>query len=296
MAGKHYFCVNAGATRCRGRIYNEAGTVLANAEGGPANFSYDRAQAILSVTKLWERLSNAVGHDPDDTAEITLAVGGAGLYVRKQRDAFVEHCCRFGDMAIMSDGYAALIGAGEGKPSGLVSIGTGVAAHRLFADGSSIQRDAWGWIAGDRGGGGWLGTHALRHMVETLDGITPSSALAAAMMESVGGVPGLLGGALSNLNAQRLAAFAPLVLEQAAANCPVASRILSGAVDYLVRLVGVLEAQDVPLYLTGGLAAAMKPMLVERTGRMVEDASGDALHGCLLVAQGKAPAERTVSG
>ncbi|HXT08330.1 MAG TPA: BadF/BadG/BcrA/BcrD ATPase family protein [Roseiarcus sp.] len=296
MAGRLYFCVDAGATRCRGRLYDEAATVLANAEGGPANFSYDRPQAMLSITKVWEQLSAAIGHDPDDMAGITLAVGGAGLYVRKQRDAFVEHCRRFGEMAIMSDGYAALIGAGDGKPSALVSVGTGVAGHRLFADGSSIQRDAWGWIVGDRGGGCWLGTRALRHMVETLDGIAPPSALSAAMMESVGGVPGLLEGALSNLNAQRLAAFAPLVLAQAAANCPVASGILSGAVDYLVRLVDVLEVQDAPLYLTGGLAAAMKPMLGKRTGRRIEDASGDALYGCLLVAQGKAPGERTVFG
>ena len=296
MAGMLYFCVDAGATRCRGRLYDETGTVLASAEGGAANFSYDRGQAMLSITDLWARLGAASGHDPDDIADIILSVGGAGLYVQKQRAAFVARCPRFRGIAVMSDGYAALIGAGGGKPSALVSVGTGVAGHRLFADGSSIQRDAWGWIAGDRGGGCWLGARALRHMVETLDGIVAPSGLSAAMMERVGGMPGLLEGALANLTAHRLAAFAPLVLEQAEAGCPVASQILLRAVDYLVQLVGVLEAEDVPLYLNGGLASAMKPMLLERIGRTIEDASGDALYGCLLVALGKAPAEQTVFG
>ena len=41
-------------------------------------------------------------------------------------------------------------------------------------------------------------------------------------------------------------------------------------------------------------ATAMKPLLVERIGRPVQDAAGDPIEGCLLVARGEAPPERMV--
>ena len=66
---------------------------------------------------------------------------------------FLAACPPFARSCSMSDGYAALIGAGSGAPCSLLIMGTGIAGHRLFANGWSIQRDAWGWIAGDRGSG-----------------------------------------------------------------------------------------------------------------------------------------------
>jgi glucosamine kinase len=291
-----YFCVDAGATRSRGRLYDASGKILAGAEAGPANASYDCEQAVASVLDLWRQLNAAAGRDAAHVSGAHLSIGGAGLYVQRPRDAFVARLPAFGEITTMSDGYAALVGAGSGKPCALVSIGTGVAGHRLFEDGTSIQRDAWGWVVGDRGGGCWMGTRAARHAIEVLDGLIPPSALSRAVMDRIGGIQGLLNGALANLNGQRLAAFAPLVLEQAGTGCPVASEILSRALGYLAALVRVLKAENAPLYLNGGLAEVLKPALAERIGRPVDQAQGDALAGCLLVAQGKAPPERVVFG
>ena len=290
-----YFCVDAGATRSRGRLCDGAGAMLASAEAGPANASYDGEGAVASILDLWRQLAGAVGRDDGDLSGVTFSIGGAGLYVEKQRTAFLARCPAFPAIFVMSDGYAALIGAGGGRPSALLTVGTGVAGHRLYADGTSIQRDAWGWIAGDRGSGSWLGTRALRHALAVQDGVAAPSALSAAVMAKIGGVAGLLGGALSGLTAHRVAAFAPLVLDLAAKGCPVASELLSRAVGHLADLVGALDCAEVPLYLNGGLADMMKPLLVERIGRPVEDAAGGPLEGCLLVAQGKAPPERMVT-
>jgi glucosamine kinase len=291
-----YFCVDAGATRSRGRLYDASGSALANAESGPANASYDCEQAAASVLDLWARLNAAIGRDATHISETIFSIGGAGLYNPRARDAFVVRCPAFGTTLTMSDGYAALIGAGRGRPCALLTIGTGVAGHRLFEDGSSIQRDAWGWIIGDRGGGCWMGTRALRHAMEAQDGIAPPSALSKAVMERLGGVQGLFDGSLANLNPQRLAGFVPLILAEAQSGCPVAGEILSQAAGYLAALIGVLRCEDVPLYLNGGLAEVLKPLLVERIGRPVQKASADALAGCLLVARGEAPPERAVFG
>ena len=286
------FCVDAGATRSRGRLYDGAGEALCSAEGGPANASYDGEGAIASVLALWRDLNATLGRDPDALTGVTVAIGGAGLYLKKVRDAFVARLPAFAAVVTMSDGYAAMIGAGQGQPCGLITIGTGVAGHRLFADGTSIQRDAWGWIVGDRGGGAWMGTQAVRHMVEVQDDIATPSGLSRAVIERVGGGSGLLAGALANLDGRRLAAFAPLVLESDRAGCPVAGAIMAQAVRHLADLARVLRCVDVPLFLNGGLAEPLHSRLVLAMGRPVQEAWGDALAGCLLVARNEAPPER----
>lgn len=289
-----YFCVDAGGTRSRGRLYDASGAVLADAEGGAANSSVNEKQAVASTIDLWGRLAAAIGRNPGELSGVTFAIGGAGLYVRKVRDPFIAQCPRFETVLAMSDGYAALIGAGNGRPCAMLSVGTGVAGHRLFDDGTSIQRDGWGWVAGDRGSGCWMGTRALRHAIAVQDGIRPRSALSMAVMEQIGGVEGLLAGGLEDLNSKRLAAFAPLVLEKAKNGCPVAASILSRAIDYLADLIGVLHSETVPLYLCGGLGEALRPMLVDRIGRVALTAASDPMNGCFLVAKGEAPIERAL--
>jgi glucosamine kinase len=295
MATTRYFCVDAGATRSRGRLYDAAGQELAYAEAGPANASYDGEQAVASVLDLWRQL-NARAGQAEDLSGTIFSIGGAGLYVPKPRDAFVISCPAFASIITMSDGYAALIGAGRGRPCALLTIGTGVAGHRLFEDGTSIQRDAWGWIVGDRGSGSWLGTQAVRHALEAWDGIVPPSDLSRAVMAEVGGVQGVLDGAFSGLNAHRLASFAPLVLDGARGGCPVSREILARGVGYLAALVGALKCEHVPLYLNGGLAGVLQAMLVEHINRPVQEAQGDPLEGCLLVARGEAPPEKMILG
>lgn len=294
MAIERYFCVDAGATRSRGRLYGATGQELAYAEAGPANASYDRDQAVASILDLWHQLNAATGLNVEDRAHTAFAIGGAALYVEKPREAFLARCPAFGATIAMSDGYAALIGAGGGRPCALLTIGTGVAGHRLFEDGTSIQRDAWGWIVGDRGSGSWLGREAVRHALEVRDGIATPSALSSAVMDRVGGARGIFDGAFAGLNAHRLASFTPLVLEGADGGCPVAAEILSRGLAYLAALVGTLRCGNVPLYLNGGLAGVLQARLVARIGRPVQAAEGDPLQGCLLVAQGRAPVERMI--
>lgn len=289
-----FFCVDAGATGSRGRLYDVSGAARAYATSGPANASYDTAQALASVADLWEKLSGMAGHDPRDVGAALFSIGGAGLYNPVAQAAFVASLPGYRSVLTMSDGYAAMIGAGGGRPCAMLTIGTGVAGHRLFADGTSIQRDALGWIAGDRGGGCWLGTRALRHALEVWDGVAAPSALSAAVLAEIGGTEGIVGGDLAGLNATRLAAFAPLLLAAADGGCPVSAAILARGVDHLARLVEVLDCGAVPLYLNGGLAEVLKPMLAARIARPLAAPAGGPLAGCLLVAQGRAPQEQAV--
>ncbi len=292
MAEALSLCVDGGGTRSRARLVDRDGRDLASAESGPCNPSTNRARALASLADLWQRCCSAVGRDPDDLAGVTLAIGAAGLYVPVARDAFLAECPRFEAVSAMSDGYAALIGAGGGVPCALAIIGTGIAGHRLYAGGRSIQRDAWGWVAGDRGSSSWIGRAGLRHCLAALDGVVPHDGLSRAVLAALGGTQAIAGGWLKDLGPDRLGALAPTVLGEALRGDPEALRIRNRAVELLAALVRVLDAADVPLYAAGGLVEPLQQYLAAVIGRDIRKPEADALAGCWLVASGRAPEER----
>ena len=294
--GQIFFCIDGGGTRSRARLVDEAGRMLASALSGPLNPSTNAARALASLLDLWQRCCAATNRDAKDVAGVTLAIGAAGLYVPSTRAAFLAGCPPFGRRVAMTDGYAALIGAGGGAPCGLIIAGTGVAGHRLYADGHSIQRDAWGWVAGDRGSGAWIGRKAARHCFSALDGVVPGDGLSLAVLDAIGGPAAIEAGWVKDLTPDRLATLAPVVLMQAEAGDARARAIRARAVEHLAALAQVLDARDVPLYCAGGLTEPLAPLLADRLGRPIAHPEADALTGCWLVAAGSAPDERAGVG
>jgi glucosamine kinase len=288
-----YFCVDGGGTRSRGRVLDAEGRALAEASGGPCNPATNLQRAVASIVDLWRQCCSAVGRPHDRYEGVVFAIGAAGTYIDGGKD-FLAACPPFARFCLMSDGYAALIGAGSGAPCSLMIIGTGIAGHRLYANGWSIQRDAWGWIAGDRGSGSWIGQKALRHFFAALDGIVPQDGLTRAVIGAIGGVEKLRSGWMRDLGPDRLAAFAPLVLEQAEVGDEAARRIRDRAVELLAALIAVIASPEAPLYAAGGLVAPLRPRLSAKAGLPIREPDGDALTGCWLVASGRAPEERAL--
>ena len=289
--GPLFLCVDGGGTRSRARLIGPGGAALAIATGGPCNPSTDLARALASLDEVWASCAGAVGLEHHRYSDVGLAIGAAGLYLASARDAFLAACPRFGSAVAMSDGYAALVGATGGAPGALIIAGTGVAGHRLYADGRSIQRDAWGWVAGDRGSGAWLGRHALRHCMAALDGIQTADRLARSVLTEIGGTSALVSGWLQHLGPDRLGALAPIVLDLAQHGDPAALRLQSRALDHLAGLASTLDAGGVPLYAAGGIAERLRDLLTLRLGRDAKAPQADAVTGCYLVASGRAPGE-----
>ena len=286
------FCVDAGGTRCTGRIIDASGVVLAEATAGPCNPSTDLDRAAASLTQVWRDCAAAAGRAADETGGITFAIGGAGLLAPAIRRRFLEACPRFGRTEVMTDGYAALIGAGGGRPCALIIAGTGVVAHRLFPDGHSIIRDGWGWIGGDRGSGAWIGQKALRHAFAAVDGVLLRDRVSRAVLKALRQHERVAGSWMVGMGPDRLAALAPLVLKAADAGDAAAERILAGAAAHLAALAETFAlAPDDALYMAGGLAPVMRPRVAARLGRDVAVPAADAIAGCLLVATGTAPVE-----
>jgi len=296
VSGAVNFCVDAGGSRCRGRIVASGGRVLAEGEQGPCNPATDFTRAVSSLTQLWQACAAAAGRDPATVSAVTLALGGAGLCAPPVRRRLLAAAPRFGRTVVMSDGYAALIGAGGGGPCGLIIVGTGVAGHRLYPDGRSIQRDGWGWIGGDRGSGAWLGQRALRHALKVLDGVLPRDDCSDIVLAALGAASPDASGWLLGMGPERLAALAPLVLAAAERGDATAARMLDRAVAHLAELANTLDLQPTDtLYLAGGLAAVMRPRLARLLEREVAPPGADALAGCHLVAIGAAPPEHLIT-
>jgi glucosamine kinase len=288
-----YFCVDAGGTHSRARIIDSEGRSVAAAVSGPCNPATHFEQAVENINDLWVQCAAAIGRQANQCSDVAFAIGAAGTYLHG-RDRFLAACPPFAAVCAMSDGYAALIGAGAGEPCSLLLVGTGVAGHRLYPNGLSIQRDAWGWIAGDRGSGSWMGQRALRHFFAAIDGVIPKDDLARAVEHAIGGAKAIRAGWMRDLGPSKLGSFAPVVLAEADKGNPAAVRIRDRALEHLCALIGVISDGSAPLYAAGGLVAPLRAALSEKAARPILGPKGDALTGCWLVACCRAPEERVL--
>ena len=234
---------------------------LAESEGGTCNPGTGFDRAVATFNALWRQGTAAAGLDHEKFDSVLLSIGAAGFYVPAVRSRFLAAIPRFAETVASSDGYAALIGAGGGKPCGLINVGTGVAGHRLWPSGVSAQRDSWGWIGGDRGSGAWLGRNLL-----VIDGIRPPDGLSERVLASASGSMQLTE-TLPEMAPDRLAALAPLVLAAADEGVPHAIEIRRRAIEHLTDLVRVLDIGDGDtLYAVGGLADVFAPCVAKRLG------------------------------
>jgi len=287
MADDLILALDGGGSRSRGRLYAPDGAALGEAEAGPLNPSSDRDGAVASAEAI--RAALAPQAPP---GRLTLALAAAGLRQPEKRGAFLALLPPFARVVTMTDGYAALIGASGGVPSGLVILGTGAVAHRLYEDGTSVQRDGWGWFGGDRGSGAWIGRKAARHLCAVRDRVEPAGPLAARLEAVLGRTDEDVLAWLLSATQARLAQLAPLVVAAAEEGDETASLILDRAAGHAAALALCLDlGPDEPLYFTGGLLPALRARVAARLDRPFATPEHDAVHGAFLVATGAAPPE-----
>ncbi|WP_414832648.1 BadF/BadG/BcrA/BcrD ATPase family protein [Afifella sp. YEN Y35] len=284
--------VDAGGTRCRARLVASDGTLVASGEGGACNPSTDLPGAIAVLDALINLLCRQTT-PATERGSVVLSLGVAGLVDVNRRAAFLAAVEGFLEIMAMSDGYAALVGASGGRPARLVILGTGAAGHRLFADGTSIQRDGWGFLGGDRGSGAWLGRRAVEAALKSFDGAAPESLLSERLVARLGGSEAAILDWLLQAGARECASLVPDVVRSAEAGDPAAEGLLEAAADEAADLVRALgEKEEEPMYLLGGLAEVLRARIERRLGQQLDVPQGGALDGCLLVARGQAPQEQ----
>lgn len=282
--------LEGGGTKTTAHLYSpEQQEPLAIGRSGSCNPSTNCEIALESVTEVWQQIS---AQHQVNAADVSLVLGAAGVVPQYVRSRFVAGLTNFAEVVPLSDGYAALVGAGGGQACGMVVAGTGCAGHRMRPDGTSIQRDGWGWVCGDRGSGAWLAMRSLEYALEVRDGLQPTDELAEAHLADLGGDTAAVAAWLTSCSPRELAAQAQHVFKCADAGMERAETLLVAAARELRRLFESLDcADDEPLFIAGSIAEALRDRIAKELPSMPEVATGSAITGCRLVATGKAPLE-----
>ncbi|MGA1599050.1 MAG: BadF/BadG/BcrA/BcrD ATPase family protein [bacterium] len=296
MADEWVLTVDGGATNCRGVMYRN-GEIVARASGPAANAWWGVEDTMNSLQSVWRSVAQALGLPEDpQTSQIRLVAGLAGAELSRIRKALLEQLAGFRQPRILTDGYAALVGAGEGAPGTLMIIGTGSVVHRLYPDGSSRISGGWGMIAGDRGSAAWVGLETIRRWLQWEDGSRSphaSSSLRERLNAHIGTGREVKLSWLKNARPADYGSLAPWVVEAAAEGDAFSRDLLDRATqeisDSLLTLVDPDDPGDI--YLAGGMADTFRPLLEEQYGLRTLTPRRDANHGCFLVGSGQAPAE-----
>lgn len=274
--------VDGGGSRCRVRVRDARGVVVASGEGGAANVYLDFDAAIRTIRGS---VQSALAQIEDRHSKtVHLGAGLAGVSSAKVADQVAHALEDLGRVTVCHDGEIACMGAHDGRDGGLVIAGTG-SAGVMRVNGRMTAVGGRGFILGDDGSGARLGLEAWRRALRAYDGFEPQTPLTRALLATHDGdvVAVIRWG-----RAARSTDFAetvPLVLSHAADGDPLACELAATSGRSLAELGATLVRLGAPrLCLTGGLAGPIRPYLPEAFRDALHEPIRDALDGALLLA------------
>ncbi|MGD0564576.1 MAG: BadF/BadG/BcrA/BcrD ATPase family protein [Roseiarcus sp.] len=294
QAGPRLFLgVDDGASRCRARIRDAAGALVAEVEGPGGNMYVDFEGAIATARAQIEAVCAKAGLAAADRARLALGLGLAGL---SSADDAKRVEARFEGMAgvrAANDAVTACLGAHGGGDGALVISGTGSAAIARVR-GRDIVIGGRGFLLGDDGSAARVGADAVRAALRAHDGLGPASPLTQEVMRRFRDDPLVAIQWAVSAKPAGYGAFAPLAFERAGAGDEIALAIVRAAaraVDALIRAVQALGAERVAL--VGGLSRALRPYLEAPLQAALRRPSFDAADGAILLAGGVLPASES---
>jgi glucosamine kinase len=280
-----YFGVDAGGTRCRGRVEDEAGHVIGAAEGGSANTRIGMEAVFAVIEDVRDRCLAGLSPEERAGAEIHAGIGIAGLSRPGARAALEAHDFGFAKLALAGDALVANLGAHGGQDGGTLILGTGSIAI-VQLDGRAFTMGGYGFPISDEGSGAAIGLSAIRHALRALDGRTTFTSVSAAVAEQVGpGIEAVIAW-MDKAGPADYGALAPIVLQHAEDGDEIAVSIVREAARHVEQFVATMLARGAPaVALAGGLSARLRPWLTERIAARLSPAKGTPLDGAMLMAR-----------
>jgi N-acetylglucosamine kinase-like BadF-type ATPase len=267
-ASRLILAIEGGGTKTDVLLVTAEGQELGRARGGPGNL---HSVGPVGLSRLFEELLGKLGSRravrPNEVSVVSLAM--AGVDSEAEQDSVREAVLAAGlkaPVVVNSDARATLLGACG--PAGLLVIaGTGSIAFGRNSEGREKRAGGWGHAFGDEGSAYDLGRRALAFACRVVDGRSHPGALSDRVLAALGVTAGtpprpailcLLG------QVRTIAALAPVVLETAQENDPVARGIVDTAARQLLDMVDAVATplgfDDGPfaMALHGGLLARGK--------------------------------------
>ena len=281
--------IDGGGSRCRSRLRDADGRLLASVHGGAANVTIDFDAALATVQACILETLRQAGVSARVGAGVRVGLGLAGAASRSVADQVESMLGGPGDVMVVNDAVTACIGAHAGQDGGLVVAGTGSVAIARLAGADHIVGGR-GFMLGDDGSGARIGLEAWRRALRAHDGLEPTSDLTRQLMALFNNDPGAVIRWGSRAKSSDYGAHAPAIFVAAGKGDPVAVSIVTQAADALCELARAVQGLGVErMALVGGIADAIRPYL---PGDMI-DLLGvpmlDATEGAIMMVGGRVP-------
>lgn len=281
---RYFLGIDAGGTRCKARLVTADGTVVGEAEIGPANARVGVEKLRSSLLEVTAKALSAASLDASVTAEISAGFGIAGISRPGMRQSILDMALPFASVAFDTDAVIANLGAHGGEDGATLILGTGSIAIIRLGD-TTTRIGGYGFPISDEGSGAALGLSAMRHALRALDGRTKPTPLSSAVTARFDHDTALAIAWMDQASPRDYGAFAPMVMDYAENNDEIARSIVEDAVRHVERFIETIFAKGAPrCALAGGLAPRLKPWLRARTVAGLCEPVGDPLDGALLLA------------
>ena len=257
----YYIGVDGGGTKCKATLFDAHLKPMTEGVAGPANITreLENAQsAIVSSIQLAVQKAGLTFNDILPNAAVCAGLAGANIQSAAHALSNWQH--PFKSFNFTSDLHTAAIGAHAGKNGAVLIVGTGSCAAALKGQ-KLTQFGGYGFLLGDKGSGAWLGKQAIVKALESIDGVQPHSSLTEQIMDSYECQSAVqLVETFNKLKPSLFAQLAPMVIEAAKQNDPLAVEIVTEAASYLNTIADKsLQISGGELALVGGVANAIKP-------------------------------------
>lgn len=266
--------VDAGGTGCRAALCNQAGQILAYAQGDSCNYhsiGVERATENLLVL-LNSLIKKHIFHIN------CVVLGLAGLDTKRDEavlarmvnQALAAANITADSIYLGNDAMLTLKGSAGQNNGVLLAAGTGSIACGITKEGLEARVGGWGYRVGDEGSGYSIGKAAIAHVLKSYDGREKHSDLSAAILRqlSLPDEDALINWVYSaHFSVAQVAALTPIIVNLAESGDHQSQQIVQCACQELeimvltvIRKLGLLNA-EFSLVLSGGV---LKNQLVHR--------------------------------
>ena len=281
----HLIGVDGGGTGTRVAVADANGVEFARGIAGPSGLINGADAAWVSILNAINVAFASVQLVRPDLSNVGIGVGLAGVHNKQWAAQFADKNPGFGLFQLATDAYTTVMGAHQGKPGGIVAIGTGSVGEALLPDGNHLEVGGWGFPCGDEAGGAWIGMRAINHIQQVIDGRAEASAFSAAVIEHCGGHKDAVFNWLANANQGSYAQLAPIVIKFAnQEKNAVVEQIMQEAGREIAKIALALDkTNSLPIALCGGLAKPLEKYLPADLLSRVVPPHGDSASGALLL-------------
>jgi glucosamine kinase len=275
--------IDGGGTKCKARLEDAQGNLLAEAKAGPANAARNLTGSIKAVLEASEKAIAKANINGLTLHQIHAGIGLAGINIPQVKQAFLKQPLPFVSCQITTDLHIACLGAHLGQDGAIVIVGTGSSGIAIHND-QQFEMGGHGFVVGDKGSGAWLGKMAMSHCLETLDGITPNNLLSEQVMSQLecNNAYDLVNLTLEAKPAL-FASIAPLVFQLAASQQEDALLLVNQAGTYINKICHRLLSGNLHrLSLIGGITQPLMPYLDSQLQAIIRPAQASPEQGAIL--------------